>query len=199
MKIAIDIVLLPSEEMMDKAIEVNKDLLKENPPKIVLNKKTCLPHISLMMAIIEEKDLPEIRKKLQEVTDNFESFDLITNSTSIGELPNGETTPAFIIEKTVKLQELHEKVMNGLKSFCSKKSAAEMFFNPSEVDELTVNWVSNYPKKSSYEKFNPHITLGFGRIKNPMSCPINFKANRLAVCQLGSYCTCRKILIDIKL
>ena len=34
-KIAIDVVLLPSEEMMDKAIEINKELLKKESINIV--------------------------------------------------------------------------------------------------------------------------------------------------------------------
>ena len=39
-EIAIDIVLLPPEEVMDKAIEINKRLT-EDPIK--LNKENCLP------------------------------------------------------------------------------------------------------------------------------------------------------------
>ena len=46
-KIAVDVVLLPSEEMMDKAIEINRELLKRFDNKIILNKENCLPHISL--------------------------------------------------------------------------------------------------------------------------------------------------------
>jgi len=44
---AVDIVLLPSEKMMDKAIEANRELLKQCTDKITLNKKDCLPHISV--------------------------------------------------------------------------------------------------------------------------------------------------------
>ena len=36
-------------------------------------------------------------------------------------------------------------------------------------------------------------------IKQNVDYPINFKATRIAVCQLGSYGTCRKVLIDIPL
>ncbi len=65
-KIAIDVVLLPSEEMMNKAIEINKELLKNNEDKIILDKEKCLPHISLCMGCIEEDKIPEIKNILDE-------------------------------------------------------------------------------------------------------------------------------------
>lgn len=58
-KIAIDIVLLPPEEIMNKAIEINQQLADDG---IKLNKKDCLPHISLCMGVISEEDLPEINQ-----------------------------------------------------------------------------------------------------------------------------------------
>ena len=42
-KIAIDVVLLLSDEMMDKAIEINKELLKDFEGDIILDKEKCLP------------------------------------------------------------------------------------------------------------------------------------------------------------
>jgi len=65
-EIAIDVVLLPSDGMMNRAIEINKVLLKENENKIILHKEKCLPHISLCMGCIEENKIPDI-KKPQEV------------------------------------------------------------------------------------------------------------------------------------
>ena len=41
-KIAIDVVLLLSDEMMDKAIEINKELLKDFEGDIILDKEKCL-------------------------------------------------------------------------------------------------------------------------------------------------------------
>ena len=51
-KIAIDVVLLPPEEIMDKAIEINRQLADD---PIKLNKENCLPHVSLCMGVVEEK------------------------------------------------------------------------------------------------------------------------------------------------
>jgi len=75
-KIAVDVVLLPSEEMAEKAIAANKELLKRNAAKIVLDKDKCLPHISLAMGCIDEKEIDEIDKILK----------AIANKTSLGQL-----------------------------------------------------------------------------------------------------------------
>jgi len=63
-EIAVDVVLLPSEEMADKAIAANKELLKQCADKIVLDKENCLPHISLAMGCIDERDIADIEKIL---------------------------------------------------------------------------------------------------------------------------------------
>ena len=54
---AVDVVLLPSEQMMDKAIEANGELVKRFGGKIVLNRENCLPHISLAMGCVDERDI----------------------------------------------------------------------------------------------------------------------------------------------
>ena len=38
-KIAVDVVLLPSDQMMDRAIEINKELITENEDIIALHKE----------------------------------------------------------------------------------------------------------------------------------------------------------------
>ncbi|MBL7184709.1 MAG: hypothetical protein ISS70_00155 [Phycisphaerae bacterium] len=53
-RIAVDVVLLPSDEVAARAIEANRELLKQCPGKIVLDKDNCLPHISLAMGYIDQ-------------------------------------------------------------------------------------------------------------------------------------------------
>ena len=75
-KLAVDVVLLPSEEIVDKAIELNKELIKKFDKKIILNKENCLPHISLAMGCINENDLPAIEKILEEIAKQFPLLNL---------------------------------------------------------------------------------------------------------------------------
>ncbi len=62
---AVDVVLLPEEAVMDRAIEANAELVKKFGCKIVLNKQNCLPHISLAMGSINETDIGSIRETLK--------------------------------------------------------------------------------------------------------------------------------------
>ena len=64
---AVDIVLLPGETMTDRAIEINAELEKKFGAEIVLNKANCLPHISLAMGCIEEKDIASVEKILEAI------------------------------------------------------------------------------------------------------------------------------------
>ena len=197
-EIAVDVVLLPTEEMADKAIAANKELLKQYAHKIVLNKENCLPHISLAMGCIDERNIEEIDKILKTAA----------KETSLGQLSAvcihtesnraGEKVSVFEIEKTEALQSLHEKVMKRLEPYFSYDIKADMVLSSSETGESTLDWIKNYPEKSSFEKFSPHITIGYGEINN-FSFPIKFHVSKLALCHLGNHCTCRKILASTNL
>ncbi|MHC4842594.1 MAG: hypothetical protein ACYTEE_02215, partial [Planctomycetota bacterium] len=65
-KKAIDIVLLPEERITEKAIELNAKLVEKFGPKIVLDKNNCLPHISLAMGCIDDRDMSDISSTLKE-------------------------------------------------------------------------------------------------------------------------------------
>lgn len=202
-KIAVDIVLLPSEKMMDKVIKVNKELLKhfDNIPAdagIILNKETCLPHISLAMGVIDKNEILNINEVLQNISQEFSIMNLNAISIYADIIPSGEKVSCYKIENTRQLQLFHEKIMNKLSHYFTYDVSAEMIHSPQEVEEVTLDWIRNYPKKSSFENFSPHITIGFGEILN-INLPIKFLASKLALCHLGNYCTCKKILLSINL
>ena len=197
-EIAVDIVLLPSEEMADKAIAANKELLKQYAHKIVLDKVICLPHISLAMGCIDDIDIDEIDTILR----------TIVKETSLGQLnavgiktetnQAGEKVSVLEIEKTEALQSLHEVVMKKLSPYFSYDVRADMVLSSAQTSQSTLDWIKNYPEKPSFEKFFPHITIGYGEINN-FSFQIKFEASKLALCHLGNHCTCKVILASVNL
>jgi len=197
-EIAVDVVLLPSEEMADKAIAANKDLLKQCADKIVLDKENCLPHISLAMGCIDERDIADIEKILQAAAKQSPLGQLNIIGIHTGTNSAGEKVSVFQIEKTEALQSLHEEVMQRLAPYFNYDVTADMVLSPPRAGESTLLWIKNYPEKSSFEKFFPHITIGYGEINN-FSFPIKFTVSKLALCHLGNHCTCRKILASVKL
>jgi len=193
-RIAVDVVLLPSDEMSGYAIEVNKELLRTFDNKIILDKENCLPHISLAMGCIDEKDIPDIEEILQDIAKRYSFRELRAVDILAETIQTGKKVSCFKIEKTRELQLLHEEVMERLAPYFTYDVTASMLFSPPQVEEATIFWIKNYPEKSSFENFSPHITIGFGET-NKVEVPIQFAALKLALCHLGNYCTCRKVLV----
>ncbi|MCK4554854.1 hypothetical protein KAU19_07940 [Candidatus Parcubacteria bacterium] len=197
-KIAIDVVLLPNEEMTDKAIEVSKKQSEKYNDKILLNQENCLPHVSLAMGVINKNDIKKVSRILDEIVSQFTCFKLNVDSYRSPIIPSGDIVSEFSVEKTNDLQNLHVMIMDKLKQYLIYDVSIDMVYSPPKVEELTLHWIKGYSQNSSYDKFRPHITLGFGKEKNIIT-PIAFTASVLALCYLGNYCTCRKVLYSIKL
>ena len=198
-KIAIDVALLPSEEMMNKAIEINKELLKDNEDKIILDKEKCLPHISLCMGCIEEDKLPEINNILNEISKDFSQFNLQAIDLKADIIPTGKKVSELHVKNQDELQKLHESIMKKLWNYLSYDVEISMLFNPPEVEEVTLYWIKNYAKKyDNPSSFHPHITTGFGET-DKFQLPIDFTASKIVLCQLGNHCICRKVIISFDL
>ena len=200
-KIAVDVVLLPSDEMMDKAIQANAELVERFGSEIVLNKEDCLPHISLAMGCIDERDIASIERLLETIARERKELigglkpTLPLTVTGIRTSTNvrGEKVSVFEIEKTKELQLLHEKIMKKMVPYFIYDVTSEMLYGDEQVAETSLLWIKNYPEKASFANFFPHITIGYGQIENG-PFPIQFTASTLALCHLGNHCTCRKIL-----
>ncbi len=196
-RIAVDVVLLPSEQVQAAAIEANRELLKQCPDRIVLDKENCLPHISLAMGCIDERDVVCIERILQAVAGNRSLEHLVSIGIDVGTNSVGEKVSVLELERTAALQSLHEEVMRRLSPHFSHEVTAEMVFSPPPAAESTLLWIRNYPEKSSFERFFPHITLGYGQLDD-FSFPPRFTASRLALCHLGNHCTCRRVLASVE-
>ncbi len=197
-KIAVDVVLLPSEEMTGRAVDANRELLKQRADRIILGKEECLPHISLAMGCIDKGDIADIEKILQAIAKDYAPAPLAVEGIRTETDAAGEEVSVFQVKRTRRLQSLHEAVMRQLARHFSYDVTAEMLFCGPVVSQSTLSWIKNYPEKSSFEHFFPHITVGYGRI-NDFSFPVEFTATQLALCHLGNFCTCRKVLAATEL
>jgi len=198
-RMAVDIVLLPSQEMMDKAIEANRKLRSRRPDKIGLNKVDCLPHISLAMGCIDETDVPNIEKALGTIAKDHPLGPLSVAGIHTETDAAGRQVSVLKVRKTRQLQALHEAVMRELAPCFGYPVTSDVLLSEETVGESTLRWIRDYPEKSSFEKFSPHITIGFGRTTEALPSPIRFHAGQLALCHLGNHCTCRKVLVSVGL
>ncbi|MCH7977567.1 MAG: hypothetical protein IH935_01155 [Acidobacteria bacterium] len=211
-KLAVDVVLLPSEAMMDQAIALNRRLPGCSDQGMILNKKDCLPHISLAMGCIAGEAVPLIQTILGKIAQRFPKLDLTATAVRAVTSPAGRTVSSIEIERTAGLQRLHEAVMSKLSPHFSYTVSPEMFFvfladgvadetadatadatANTTIDKAAISWVENFPAQSSFTRFSPHITAGFGQTDYRLG-PMRFRPASLALCQLGNFCTCRRIL-----
>jgi len=197
-KKAVDVVLLPTSEIMYKIIEINAQLVEKFGSRIVLNRESCLPHVSLAMGCIEEKDIPEIANVLTDIAKTNPIGQLRITGVRISQNARGENISSFEIEKTAKLQKLHEEITRAMEPYFSYDVTEDMIYPSGEVEKLSLEWIKNYRTKASFEKFWPHITLGYGVIED-VTYQAKLDVSKLVLCWLGNHCTCRKILAAVDL
>jgi len=197
-KIAVDVVLLPSQEVTSKTIEANKKLLKQYADRIILDNINCLPHISLAMGCMEEQNIPDIGKILHTIAGKYNPGSLNIAGINIGTNALGEKVSSFEIEKTERLLSLHKEVMRTAAPYFSYDVTEEMVLSPPKAGESTLLWIRSYPVMSAFENFFPHITIGYGQLDD-FSYTAEFAASKLALCHLGNHCTCRKVLAGAEL
>ena len=196
-KRAVDVVLLPGEAMAGRTIEANRELVEKFGEKIVLDKEKCLPHISLAMGCIEDEDVEAIGDVLKEIAEGAALGELVVIDIDVSDNTLGEKVSVFEVERKEQLQRLHNEVMKNVRPYFSYDVSSEMIYGGGEVAETTLMWIRNYPEKSSFANFSPHITIGYGE-SGGMAFPIEFAASRLALCHLGNHCTCREVLVSVE-
>lgn len=207
--IAIDFVLLAPKNVISKAIKINENILKDTDKKdrkIILSDKNCLPHVSLAMGCLKVKDIPIVIDILKDIIKQFRRIELEITNIDRWTAPNEKIITGFKIKKNKNLQKLHETIMEKLLPYLNYDIRLDMLYQKPAPEKITLYWIKNYQKKSSFRNFSPHITLGVGKydntknkIKDKIKLPIKFSAAKVALCHLGNYCTCRKVLKIIKL
>lgn len=183
-KLAIDVALLLPDEVMDEAIRLNRRF----ESRFVLNKVDHLPHITLSQAILKLEHLPEAKTRLKKISADFEPLHLkafIVNA------------PLVMLEiaRTKKLDSLHNKIMTKFKDLASY-DVEESYFLDNHVRQKSLDYVRNFVSVA-YDNYYPHITLGPEQVNIELN--LEFTCDRLAICHLGNYNTCRKILFETSL
>lgn len=197
-KLAIDVAILPSEEIMDICIDLNK---KDSAAFSHLNKTDNFPHLTLAMGIMDKNDFEKVAKIIQKEFKKFFPLNLEINKLNFEITPENKKSMHFATDASKKLVDLHQEIMNNLSPILSYKVESGMFFKKTgeKINEISKFWVGNYAKKySGLNNYYPHISLKC-RNAEYNNLPIKFVASKLAICQLGNYCTCRKILKEFKL
>ncbi|KQC05320.1 MAG: hypothetical protein APR53_08005 [Methanoculleus sp. SDB] len=198
--IAIDIALIPPDAVLEAAILINRTMnAKSENPVIRLGKETALPHISLAMGAVSEKDLPALGTILDDIAADALPLDIFPDEIVTVATGTGDRVSGLNIERTNRLLELHTTIMRAAEPFFLPRATAEMVAREpgGAVTPFTCDYCTGYPEKAAYERFSPHITLGYGEAGTGTDrslFPCMIRCTTLAVCHLGNNCTCERIL-----
>ncbi len=199
--IAINVLLTPSEEMNQYALNLSGLIKKNNLSSMQLDKKH-IPHITLLQCFVKEKDLLEIEKSLNGLFDTIKTDSLYAS----GLVYNKDTDDSFAmiqIDKSEALLKLHEEVIKRVKPFILKEGSESAFVpNPdgSPINQFTLAYVPKFVADYSFENFDPHISLGVAKkvfldsLSENVFQPVQFKTSSLSIYQLGDSGTAQKHL-----
>lgn len=199
--IAVDVLLIPSEEMYAQSLQLNSLIHKNNPVTIKLD-KNHVPHITLLQCFINENNLPAVKNALNGLFKTIDTEMLKAESLFYYE-EKDESFAMIRLKKTPALMQIHKKSIELLKPYIVENGTEQSFVpNPdgSAISESTLAYVPVFVEKYSYDNFDPHISLGVADVSllDSLSThvfkPISFKAKSVGLYQLGDHGTAQQQL-----
>ena len=199
-QLSIDVVLLPPQEVIEWALQWNTRLLEVYPDRIRMGRESGVPHISLAMACIADTELPEAEKRFAAIAADTHLLNLHIPGIKIVHNAAGEPISSFDIRPDPPLRSLHERVVGGLSGLVCGPATRDSLHHPHPggVSPSTLQWISDYLTRHSFDAFWPHITLGYGQLDEDFPA-CDFSTSRLAVFHLGNHCTCQDLLLEFEL
>ena len=197
--IAIDVLLEPDQTMIGKSRAVNARLRENFPAGYELDASHA-PHITLLQRFVRAKDFDAVIAALRKVLVAERPTELRLNAKGYDyAMWGGHAVTALIVERTPELMRLHQKVIDAMAPLSVSGGTAAAFVG-AEINPETIGWVETFIPKSSGENYVPHVTAGVARedfVKRMKAEPyeaFTFKADGVAVYQLGNFGTAAKLL-----
>ncbi|MCB9798932.1 hypothetical protein H6758_04375 [Candidatus Nomurabacteria bacterium] len=182
---AISIVLIPPPEIINDCTQKNRKDFEGGFMPISLGADDFIPHITLFMGIAYEPSIAHISAILDKLSQKHLPIKLE---------PTKVAKNWMFFKKTPTLLDFQQSIANEVEPLVHHKALADHYFTDPE-DIITPDcfpWVEKFYYAHSFENFAPHITT-WSTYEGP---PPNtsFVAADLALCHMGKYNTCRRIL-----
>ncbi len=186
MLLALDVAILPPRDVSQRAIELSAALPEAESQGLRLS-DDMLPHVTLTQQFIRAADLDIALAQVASVLTRVGPLHLVVTGPG-----RGESSAWMAIERTPALAELHRNLMDVLAPL-ERSGGTPSAFVDGDARARDVMWVEDFRRASSHAAFRPHITLGHAATPPPVE-PLTFAATTIAVCHLGKFCTCRRVL-----
>ena len=160
---AIDIVLEPDATMIKHAEAANERLLKSFPKGFALG-KTHQPHISCLQRYVKTEDIEMIYEAVGKVLAEEKPTAWKLKAYKYYYIPWKDIGLAgIVIEPTDDLIRYQKKLIDAVAPFTVKTGTAAAFVTTKEdpdINQPTIDYVTNFVPNETGEKFNPHLTIG---------------------------------------
>ncbi|MAG60797.1 hypothetical protein CL619_03345 [archaeon] len=201
---AIDIALIPSDEVIDYCLNINKRAKDLDKAFFELGKEDFIPHISLALGCVDEKDIAFISNKLNEILEDKTEIDLDISGFGKYAQKDGSYTLYLDIVISDILRSFHEKAIEIVRPFLVESKDALVLVEGEEtsISEGSMKILNNYIESYAYENFHPHISLGvfdFEEKEEFTKTPLKFKVSKLSLFHVGNRCTCRRETSSVNL
>lgn len=196
--VAINVLLLPDEQMSARAREINAQLRQGYPQGFALD-ASHVPHISILHRYVSAGTLPKVFAAVEQVAARHSIGGLTLTASSLGYSPwQGHQVASISVQKVPELGALQDELVAALRPYTVESGGADAFVTTAgepDVDEQTIEYVRTFVEKQTGESYRPHITAGMGDARAAVGFePAQFKIAELAVYQLGNGGTARKEL-----
>lgn len=191
---ALDIVILPPKQVLDFCYQLNAGL---EDRRIDLNPANAVPHLSLSMGVIEFADEFSVVHALEVLAKKYQGLEFQFDSIFDAGFKT-DSAMGLSIEKTDGLMNLHRDSVALMRPYLQDYYQPDIFADYEQgLGESCLGWVKRFQAECVEENFDPHITIGFGDLAKIET--MSFKAGKLALYQLGDYCTCNKSIVEFEL
>ncbi len=185
--LAVDVAIIPPSTVQQRLSELNRQTLE--PPEGFRFGPTRVPHLTLAQQLVARDRISELATELGALLRHEHPIDLTATAVSVP-----RRTASLGIAPSPSLTSLHERIMDLLLPFRTAGDEHAKFFADGETPRAAdLKWVKEFRQRSAYASFDPHITLGLGRIEHAMT-PFAFVADHVGLYHLGRFCTCRQAL-----
>lgn len=185
--VAVDVAFLVPEPLRAALMALNATL--EPPPGGFRFDPTHLPHVTLVQQFVRRDEVLQIGQAVAHELQAQMALELVTTDIRVSGVAS-----TLGITLTEELADLHRRLLGRLAPFVWARGGPEAFWTEGDAAPRAadIEWVTNFRDRSALAVFDPHITLGVGAAL--LSESYRFVATELAFCQLGRFCTCRRVL-----
>lgn len=185
--IALDVAVLLPPTARAAVTRLNARL--SSPPVGFHFDDSHFPHLTLVQQFVRAADLPAVQDTVEDVLQD--AAPLALRGTT---LRYGTSATALVVDRTDALHDLHLQLIDRLAPHAAPSGDANAFFSNGEpARDADIAWVAHFGTNAAGRRFSPHVTLGIGKLDGSRQ-PMSYLATDIAVCHLGRFCTCRRVL-----